>query len=340
MNAAAEEISSAEMSKVVDRQGVLEVRERGHRLAQAMPIAHWPCTLGRGLEADIILTDPAVAGAHLRLTRSAEGAVLVQVLDARNGVVHGKQLEKTGSFEWPADQPLYVGHTELRLRLPDQALAPTQAWQPPSRGSGWCALLAVILVVLALSGEAMLSEAAKPGAWQRGLPPVLLGVGLVLSVWTLVWALLSRMFAGRLHWGQHLCIAASGFLLYYLLGHTLHLLAFALSWPALAAFDGSMLLLVMAVTLWRHLRHVSQRSPRFLAATMALVLVCGLAVQLGLRWQSELRLQEQLYLSDIYPPGWRVAPAVSPENFVRDAEKLRQTLAVRLERQARQDREP
>ena len=39
---------------------VLEVSERGRHLAQAVPIMRWPCTLGRAVHADAVLTDPAV----------------------------------------------------------------------------------------------------------------------------------------------------------------------------------------------------------------------------------------------------------------------------------------
>ena len=43
------------------RAAVLEVRERGRHLAQAVPITRWPCTLGRAAHADAVLTDPALS---------------------------------------------------------------------------------------------------------------------------------------------------------------------------------------------------------------------------------------------------------------------------------------
>lgn len=318
---------------------VIEVRERGHRLAQALPVGDWPCTLGRALDADLILTDPAVAGQHLRLSRLGAQGVQVEVLDALNGVQHGTRLEKGGHFEWQPEQALSVGNTELRLRLPEAPLPPTQVWQPLARGGWWRTVLALVLLVLTLTADQVLDGAAMPDQWKRALPPALLSAGLVLLLWSMVWALLSRLFVGRALWLAHLRVAALGVLGLWLLFKLLHALAFALSWPALAAFDPAVFMLVLAFTLWRHLRLASHRSPRFLAGTAAVVFGAALAVQLGLQWQSEQRLQGELYLGHIYPPSWRRAPAVTAERFVQEAQDLQQALERRLARQDQEDEE-
>ena len=40
---------------------VLELVERGHRLALALPVFAWPCTIGRAATADLVLTDASIA---------------------------------------------------------------------------------------------------------------------------------------------------------------------------------------------------------------------------------------------------------------------------------------
>ena len=52
---------------------VLELVERGHRLALALPVFAWPCTIGRAATADLVLTDISIAPEHVRLHRSGDG---------------------------------------------------------------------------------------------------------------------------------------------------------------------------------------------------------------------------------------------------------------------------
>ena len=91
---------------------------------------------------------------------------------------------------------------------------------------------------------------------------------------------------------------------------------------------------MLAATVWRHLCAATPLSRRLLAGGMACLLLAALGLQLGLQWQSHKRLgQGTLYLSHLYPPSWRLAPAQPLDDFLTGAQALRPALAGRVTEQ-------
>ena len=317
---------------------VLEVRERGRHLAQAVPITRWPCTLGRAAQADVVLTDPALAAEHVRLNVDDAGRVHAQVLDDVNGIWQGRRhLRGRQSFAWPTDKTLTVGHTQLALRLASAPLPAPRPWRPAS----WRGIAATVLAVLALMGwiaiETLLNMSVGGDAGQLVLSKIL-DVCQPLLVWVLLWMMASKLFSGFIVFGRHLRIAALGLLGFAGVTAVLHVLAFVFSWPVLARFDHSLAYCVLAATVWRHLCAATPLSRRVLAACMSALLALALALQLGQQWQSQKRLgQGTLYLSHLYPPDWRLVPARSVGDFIGAAQGLDADLAARVAEQAEKD---
>ena len=114
------------------RLAVLELRERDGRLAQIVDVTRWPLTLGRALDNDVVLADAHVAAHHARIVLDAQGVPMLQALPSRNGVVieHAAGVRRLSDGEQAAlAQPARarLGHTVLRLRLPEQLPVPLQA---------------------------------------------------------------------------------------------------------------------------------------------------------------------------------------------------------------------
>lgn len=313
---------------------VLEVSERGRHLAQAVPIMHWPCTLGRAVHADAVLTDPALAAEHLRLGVDEAGRVHVRVLDRVNGVWLGRRHMRGGqSFIWEPGAALAVGRTQLMLRLASAEPPPPQPWRPASRRGLAVTVLAVAALLGWVAVETLLRMNTAGNVAGRILSESL-GVFLPLLAWVLLWMMASKLFAGFAMFGRHLRIAALGLLAFGGIGAALHAGAFAFSWPALARFDRSLAYAVLAATVWRHLCAATPLSRRLLAGGMACLLLAALGLQLGLQWQSHKRLgQGTLYLSHLYPPSWRLAPAQPLDDFLTGAQALRPALAGRVTEQ-------
>lgn len=59
--------------------GLIEAFDRHGALLARAPITHWPVTVGRAMDCDLVLDDPFVAPKHLRITRTADGHRAVQV---------------------------------------------------------------------------------------------------------------------------------------------------------------------------------------------------------------------------------------------------------------------
>ena len=51
---------------------------------------------------------------------------------------------------------------------------------------------------------------------------------------------------------------------------------------------------------------------------------------LGAQWLNRMRLGSELYMSSLFPPALRVAPAVPVDQFLQDADALRGKLDRRL----------
>ncbi len=52
--------------------GLIEAHDRHGALLARAPITHWPVTVGRALDCDLVLDDPFVAPRHLRIDRTVD----------------------------------------------------------------------------------------------------------------------------------------------------------------------------------------------------------------------------------------------------------------------------
>ena len=63
---------------------------------------------------------------------------------------------------------------------------------------------------------------------------------------------------------------------------------------------------------------------------MGAVLALGLPAWMGVQWLNHARLSNQLYMSSLFPPSLRVAPAVPVPQFTQEAGALRERLDRRV----------
>ena len=90
------------------------------------------------------------------------------------------------------------------------------------------------------------------------------------------------------------------------------------------------MVLVLAGALYAHLATVLPRRRVGLAWAMAAVVLLGVPSWLGAQWLNRMRLGSELYMSSLFPPALRVAPAVPVDQFLQDADALRGKLDRRL----------
>lgn len=312
--------------------GLIEAFDRHGALLARAPITRWPVTVGRGLDCDLVLDDPFVAPTHLRIDRAADASreVQVEVLETRNGArLQRKHYRQGERFGWPHGTPVDLGHTHIALRLADTPIADEQPLpQFPWRTVGTTAALAA-LVMFAGLGESWL-DARDTLQYFKDVPGVLLTLLVALVVWSGVWAVANKVFAGSLQFWRHVRIACAAALAMDAVQLLAHVIAFAFSLEIFAQFASLLLVLTLAGALYAHLAAVLPRRRVGLAWTVAAAIVLGVPAWLGAQWLNNMRLSSVLYMSSLFPPSLRVAPAVPVDQFLQETESLRGKLDRRL----------
>jgi hypothetical protein len=319
---------------------LVQASERHGGLLGRLAVTQWPVTVGRALDADLPLDDPHLALQHLRIDRSGDGPVSVEVLQTRNGVsLRGRTRREGERFDWPAGEDLHLGRLKLSLRLADE---PQAAELPlasfPWRTTGFT--LALVFAVLALMFGMTWLETPEGSVLAQRLPALLAGTAGSIAVWSGLWALVTRLFTGRLWFWRHVRIACATLLGAQALETLAHLLAFMFSLESLARFDVQINLLAAAVGVVAHLTVIAPHRRRGMAAIVAGLAVMVMTVLLSTSWLQTRRLSGQLYMSTLFPPSWRVARAVPLPQFLDEAGALRGRLDKRLKERQDEDDAP
>ena len=312
--------------------GMVDVTDRHGNVQARLPIKRGPVTVGRALDSDLVLEDVHVAGEHLRLTPARAGHISVQVMDTNNGVVlGGKQYVRGDVFDWPLGNPLILGRLHLNLRLANSELAPEQRLPRLLWRTSISTIGSVLLTLLLTSIQLWLKIGDTQNMAQE-LPVVLGGALAVLVVWSGLWALATKLFSGQSRFWRHVRIASLAFVAADLMEFVAELLAFSLSWENVGRFAYLTLVLAAAVGIYRHLLVAAPQSRRGLAVGVTVFVLLGMSTMWGTQWLKNKRLSNQLYMVQMFPPGWRlpIAKPVSVQQFLGEAAGIEKRLAKRL----------
>jgi hypothetical protein len=298
---------------------VLEVLDRDGQVRQSFAVHAWPLSVGRALDNDVVLSDPHVASAHLRIAPGEQGLALT-VGDTRNGVATGARRWRAGEqfVLRAAGAPieLSAGRTRLRLRLPGHTLPPelplaAAAVQGQRLG---LTLLAAGVVLAGLLFTTYLDS--DPDALGRSVAGMLLAAVAGTALWCGLWSLLSKTFTRQTHFGWHLRVFLLASIAWMAVDAVPPLLAFALSWPALASYSFLASLAVGAAALYYHLLAVEPARPRLLRAVVGVGWLTGIALMMWFNTQRTGRAGDDLYMSHLFPPALRLARPVQAEQLV------------------------
>jgi hypothetical protein len=326
------------MSATVPRLALLEVIGRDGRVAQTLDVQRWPLTLGRSLGADVVLDDPFVAARHATLRPGDDGRLTLEVGDTTNGVREGRRVHGRGSrVPVPAGGATWqIGGLTLRLRTPDELLAPEQPLAPePAAGPRTMLLVALALAVLALGNHWLsLDPGHEPMDWL----PLVAGLPLVLGLWAGLWATASKIFQHRFEFMPHLRLALPVALAVEALDTLLSPLAAALDWPLLWRLVTPAQIALMLWLLYRHLALVLPQARRAVATFVGAAALAGAAVAISANWRSVDRWSHPAYMSELPLPALQWRSPEPAEALAADIAPLAEQLARRV--QKAQDEEP
>ena len=297
---------------------VVEVLDRypgdghdGHdaQVRQTHVVTAWPLRIGRALDNDLVLADPHVAPHHLVIGPAETGARLI-VGDTRNGVQLGAQRLAAGAHhEVPGSGPaveMTVGRTPLRLRLPGHVLAaelPLDA-APPRHRHGAQIAAAALALMAALQFSTWLDN--DPDGWLRAAASMAFAAIVAVSVWSGVWALLSKTFTRRSRFGWHLRVVLFAGCVLTVVGLVPNLLAFMFSLPVLADFGFVPSYAVAAAAFYFHLLAVEPAPPRLMRGVAVTGFVAAVALTFWQNQQRTDRFGDDLYMT--HPLPARAAP--------------------------------
>lgn len=314
---------------------LIELLDRDGGVTHRIPVRRWPVHIGRAIDCDVILDDPHVAAHHARLECLGNEVVpRLRVGPSRNGArLRGTHLSSGTSASLPSGSEWQLGRSHLRLRLPGESLAAELPLHPPTSAARARRIGLGVLGLLAWQGGEHWLQ-SDPGDPLAGYLPALLGLPVALGVWSFLWAIGSKLFARHFDFAAHLQLALGVLLTLLLSDALLPLTAFALSWESLARAAMPLTLALGCGLVYGHLGLVLPQRRRALALGCTVMFLVGTGLQMGLNHQRNHRWFAPLYLSHLGPPGLRLAPAVSPQQFLDEARGLREPLDAQARMQA------
>lgn len=307
--------------EILDSHGRVQLRER-----VTLDENKRSFTIGRALNADVVLDDAHAAALHAEVKVTPEGKLLASDLDSANGIViAGKRHHRARDIDVP-DGVLQVGRTRLRIRTSLEALAPEKAdhLRPTSvlHDPAWIAGIA------ALVGFAQLAYSNWLGA-PRDLTTLivtsLISAIAAGSAWVAFWALLSRVILAEWRWIRHAAIFLGVAVVFYALNGLLDLGWFAFSlphWANRATWVGA---IAFACALYLHLTNASNISVR--RAAIIACIVPALSGGAGQWVQERLQTRDVNYIGAglrVFPPAFRLTGAGTVEAYFQKAAGLRE----------------
>lgn len=308
----------------MDKVALVEVLDRDGHVRQAVTVMQWPVRVGRALDCDVVLDDPYVAPHHFSMA-AQDGRLHLAVGETVNGLRCGRELLGAGRTDVrSAGEDWLAGRTRLRVRLAGETLAPEQRVPQPS---AWrlATLLTVLVGLLGWSAWTQYLD-SDPGQFLTSLAPMLISIATLLAGWSFLWALGSKLFQHRFDYWTHVRIAATGLLASGVIGAVLGVLAFVTSWVLLSRLREAVEALVFAGAVYAHLGAVLPQRRRVFAWVVGSAAVAGLATIAAFQYQRTGRFVDELYLTTLPPPVFRLAPAVEPQTFLGEVAAMKDKL--------------
>ena len=313
-------ITATILIESLDAQGRVTARER----FALTPDRH-TFTIGRGVDADVIVDDAYAAALHAAIEVGSDGRLLVHDLGSANGIlVAGRRYTGARNLALP-DGRLRVGRTSLRVRTSQQQLEPERKDRSAS-----CATLFQPASIAMLAGAATALQLFY-ASWLTA-PRDLMGslissftiAAPAITVWVAVWGLLTRVMHGEWRFLRHMGIGLGISAAFTALTGAVDLSSFAFSLPPMRLLVAWMTAAALGIALYLHLITASNLTRRSAVLTACLLPALYWGGSEWLQYRNRLRDVGQMAPArNIYPPEFRLRAAVAPADFFKSTVQLR-----------------
>ena len=298
--------------EVLSRDGTVAARER---------IDRDEARIGRAFDNDVVVDDPHVAPHHLRIFRDEGGELVAEDLGSVNGLFSEHGAGRVPRLALAGEPGIRIGRTVLRVHDAAHPVAPEKALTPQRAHASWAAGLTLGLFAMILLVN-WLDLTNQPSANSVLLP--LLGLATVLAIWSGLWALLSRVFFGQAQYSVQLRIAATACIALVIWDQIAKTFSFALAWREMSEYAGLGAWALLGATCVAHLHSISARHMRAAQFVVVVLIAAGAAIQYFGKSETRKLVGQRATLGDLRPPGFRLAPPASAEEFFKRADAVRQ----------------
>lgn len=280
-------------------------------------------TIGRGYGNDVVIDDPYVAPAHLRIARDASGVLVAEDLGTKNGLYIDRRRERLPRVPLDGERLIRVGGTVLRVREGGQPVAPERKLRRTQASWIAAAILAAAIVAIELLWL-WLGETGDPKL-SRYVTPIF-GFVVVVLAWSAGWAVLSRIFGGEARFDRNLVIALAGVLIYSLYNEVAVFAAFSFASRTIASLHGMLVWVLLAAVSFLHLRVIGRTRLWLKAAVVALLALGVIGVQALSRSEAQESFGQQTAFNRLMPPALRLAPIKERADFLAEIDGIRKRL--------------
>jgi Inner membrane component of T3SS, cytoplasmic domain len=279
--------------------------------------------VGRGYLNDLVLDDPFVSAAHLRIRRDPAGPLVAQDLASENGLFGEDGRTRFEHLQLDGDRPIRIGQTWLRVREAEHAVAPAR--RLIAARQSWPAILALLGAVCGIESLSKWLADTAELKFDRYLWP-LLAVAAAPIVWSGGWALLSRILSGAARFERCLLLALGGLLVLSVYNELAAFAAFGLSWQAPERFSFAAMWLVLAVLVFWHLRDIRPTRLVTKGAIVAGAACLAIAAQAFHELALTADADRPVTVRRLMPPAFRLAPLRDADVFFKGARQVRKQL--------------
>ncbi len=303
----------------------VEILSRHREVAGRFRIDAAEISIGRGYDNHVVLDDPYVAARHVRIFRDGEGRLVAEDLGSVNGMYLDRSKSRKPQLVLDGIKPIRIGQTLFRVRDGDHAVEPERL--AGSERGALPVIAAIVLGAVLLAINAILvwfAQTSEPHLTDYVVPTLTM-VGMVLA-WVGVWALLSRLFAGRAHFLRHLLIAETGLAGFWIYSQFAQAASFALTCSALFTYGYIVAWVVLAVICFLHLREVGRTHLVVKGVVVGLLLVVAIGVQTLQRSEAFANSGRPNISHVLMPPSLRLVPIRNEQAFIDDIATMKAKL--------------
>jgi len=298
----------------------VEVISRGGDIASRVRVDAPEARVGRAFDNDVVVDDPHVAPHHLRIYRGEDDALMAEDLGTLNGLYPEHGRTRTQRLSLAQAPGLRIGRTTLRVHDAAHPVAPEKLLTPPRAHAAWAGVLGALLLLMLVTIQ-WLTTTGEPTTNALLLP--LLGFITILSLWTSVWAVLSRIFFGQARFALQLRIAVTACIALVLWDQFAESASFALAWREMLDYSGLGAWAVLGAACYGHLHAIGPRHMRMAMGLVLALVVTGAALQHVGRAETRKLVGQRASLGDLRPPSFRLVPLASADDFFVRAEGTR-----------------